>query len=153
AAALARRRAAGKLDGSRSPGGRSKEALVTESTQEPREAWSEVGRRFDELGRALRGHFGKEHDAAAAAAGTPTETTAAAEPGGAEPGGTSEAADRAAMQDALRRLGEAAQRLGDQAGEAVHDPAVRESAQRVARTFADALATTFSEFGEELRGR
>ncbi len=151
---------------------------MAESKQEPREAWSEVGRQFEELGRAPRGHFEKEpatEPPAAAEAGAAEAGAAqpgAAEAGGAEAGaaeagaaesaspgsggaeaGGSAAGDRAAMRDALRKLGQAAQRLGDQAGEAVRDREVRESAQRVARTFADALDATFTDLGEEIRGR
>jgi hypothetical protein len=113
---------------------------VAESTQQPREAWSEVGRQFEELGRALRGHFDRERGSAAEG-GTGT----ASDPSG--------AGDQAAMRKALRRLGQAAQQLGDQAGEAVRDPAVRESAQRAGRTLADALDATFTELGDDLRGR
>ncbi|HYT09253.1 MAG TPA: hypothetical protein VEL73_01180 [Mycobacteriales bacterium] len=134
------------------------------STQEPREAWGEVGRRFEELGRVLREHFsgtmGPTPDSA-------TWTAATDEPGLGESGtaasdrpGTAASdrpgsgyGDRAAMRDALQRLGQAAQRLSDQAGEAVRDPAVRETAQQAARTFADALAATVSELSEELRSR
>jgi uncharacterized membrane protein YccC len=116
---------------------------VTESTQQPREAWSEVGRQFEELGRALRGHFGREPEPAA-------EDEAEAEAASATSGG---AGDRAAMRNALRRLGQAAQQLGEQAGQAVHDPVVRETAQRAGRTLADALDATITELGEDLRGR
>jgi hypothetical protein len=113
---------------------------MTESTQQPREAWSGVGRQFEELGRALRGHFGREPEPAAEGGTAPAPDT-------------SGAGDQAAMRIALRRLGQAAQQLGDQAGEAVRDPVVRESAQRAARTLADALDATFTELGEDLRGR
>jgi hypothetical protein len=57
------------------------------------------------------------------------------------------------MRAGLGRLRQAAERLGDHAGEAVRDPAVRESAQQVARKLRDALDATFSELGEEIRGR
>jgi hypothetical protein len=114
---------------------------VTGSTQQPKAGWSEVGRQFEELGRALRSHFGHAE-----------EPAAGPEPGGAGPGGGT-AGDKAAVRDALRRLGDAAQRLGDQAGDAVRDPTVRATAQRAAYTFRDALETTFSGLGVELRGR
>jgi hypothetical protein len=113
---------------------------VTESTQQPREAWSEVGRQFEELGRTLRGHFDREPEPAAeGGTGTPSDPSGAG--------------DQAAMRNALRRLGQAAQQLGEQAGEAVRDPVVRESAQRAARTLADALDATMTELGADLRGR
>jgi hypothetical protein len=122
-----------------------KETPVTESSQQPREAWTEVGRRFEELGRALRSHFERESAPAA-------EGAAGAEAPGEQPDVSADR-DRAAMRDALRKLSQAAQRLGENAGEAVRDPAVRESAQRAARTFGDALETTFSELGDEIRER
>jgi hypothetical protein len=57
------------------------------------------------------------------------------------------------VRDALRRVGEAAQQLGDQAGEAVRSPEVRQTAQRATRSLADALETTFGQITEQLRGR
>ena len=132
-----------------------KETPVTESGQQPQGNWSEVGRRFEDLGRALRGHF--ERGAEPAEDETATGAAGAAEPGGAGPGGAgpggSHAGDRAAMRDALRRLADAAQRLGEQAGEAVRDPGVRTSAQRAALTFRDALDATFTGLGDRVRGR
>src|SRR5262245_24161714 len=111
---------AGPLSGRR----RSEGGAVTESTQQPRESWSEVGRQFEELGRALRGHFGREPEPGPAPAAEGAATDASGRAG-----------DQAARGNALRRLGQAAQHLGGQAGGAVRDPAVRESAQRAARTF------------------
>ena len=113
---------------------------MTESTQQPRETWSEVGRQFEELGRALQAHFDREREPTAEG-GTRTASESAG-------GG-----DQAAMRTALRRLGQAAQQLGEQAGEAVRDSVVRESAQRAARTLVDALDATFTELGADLRGR
>jgi hypothetical protein len=107
---------------------------VAESTQD---AWNEVGQRFEELGRVLRGHFESEPE---------PETPAGPEAGPAT-------GDRAAMKDALRRFGQAAQRFGEQAGETVRDPAVRESAQSAARSFGVAVEATFSEFADEVRTR
>ena len=138
------------------------------STQEPREAWSEVGRRFEELGRVLREHFsppGSTPDSATwsaadadADADAPDAGASSGAPAGgsggrtdAGPGGGS--GDRAAVQDALQRLGQAVQRLGDQAEEAVRDRTVRVSAQQAARTLGDALAATFTELGDQLRSR
>jgi hypothetical protein len=114
---------------------------MTESKPEPNAAWDEVARGFQDLGRALRPHF----------AGGPADAGDAAERPG--PDYQSTSADRAKVEDALRKLGQAVQRLGDQASSAVRDPAVRDSAERVSRSFGDALAATFSEFGDEVRGR
>jgi hypothetical protein len=124
---------------------------VSES-QEPREAqareaWSEVGRRFEELGRTLREHFGGRDSATWRAADN------SAGPDDESAGEAGAASGRAAVQDAVRRFGEAAQRLGDQASDAVRDPAVRETAQRATRSLADALESTFGQLGEQLRSR
>ena len=161
---------------------------MTEPSREP--DWSDVGRRFEELGRALRGHFAGAPDAPGEGAGTADradaggaadETGTASGAGGAadqagtasgaggaadeagtasgaggaadEAGTASDHGDREAVRDALRGFGAAARRLGDQAGEAVRDPAVRESAQRVARTLGEALEATIGRLGVELRGR
>ena len=162
---------------------------MTEPSREP--DWSDVGRRFEELGRALRGHFAAASDApaeradtaddaggaadeagtgsgaggaadeagtagtASGAGGAADEAGTASGAGGAagEAGTASDPGDREAVRDALRGIGAAARRLGDQAGEAVRDPAVRESAQRVARTLGEALEATIGRLGVELRGR
>ncbi len=58
------------------------------STREPREAWSEVGRQFEELGRLLREHFDapdsatwRASDAPAPGGAGPDQPTAAADAG------------------------------------------------------------------------
>ena len=58
------------------------------STREPREAWSEVGRQFEELGRLLREHFDapdsatwRASDAPAPGGTGPDQPTAAADAG------------------------------------------------------------------------
>jgi hypothetical protein len=145
-----------------------KETSVTEdSTQQPRGNWSEVGRQFEELGRVLRGHFERERAAAEGGPAAPTDASGVPGAAGAESAGAgagkagpddasasgSAARDRAAMRDALHRLEEAAKRLGEHAGEAVRDPAVRTSAQQAAYSLREALEATFSELGEGLRGR
>jgi hypothetical protein len=116
--------------------------------KQPREAWAEVGRQFEELGRALGEHFSRPDSASWKAADTP-------EPG---PAGTSGASgssgdrdDRRAVMDALRRVGDAAQQFGDQAGEAVRDPQLRETARNATRGLADALETTFGQLAAQLR--
>lgn len=106
--------------------------------QEPREAWSEVGKRFTELGRMLGDHFSRP-DASRQS------------PAAGEPAGTPE--QRQAVLDAVRRVGEAAQQLGDQASEAVRDPELRQTAQRATRGLADALEVTFGQLVGQLRER
>ncbi|MFL6129801.1 MAG: hypothetical protein ACJ73E_12135 [Mycobacteriales bacterium] len=118
--------------------------------QEPREAWSEVGRRFEELGRKLRERFG-DRDPGPAPGTAGAEGAAGAGTTGA--GGAGQPEGRAALQDAVWRLREAAQRLGDRAGEVVRDPSMRETAQRATRSLADAVEATFGQLGEQLRNR
>lgn len=122
---------------------------MSESPQEPREpreVWREVGRRFEELGRAVRGHLEAEPDPADAATWSP--------PAEDRPGADRRGEDQwAAARDAVRRLGTSAQRLATQAGGAARDPAVRESAQQAARTLSAAAAAAVEDLGVGLRGR
>jgi hypothetical protein len=105
--------------------------------KQPREAWAEVGRQFEELGKALGEHFSRP-DAAS------WQASRASEPGSGRD-------ERRAVLDALRRVGDAAQQLGDQAGEAVRDQQLRETARSATRVLADALETTFGQLAEQLR--
>lgn len=107
---------------------------MSEPHQSPRRVWDEVGDRFDELGRAVRGHL---------AATPPPPAEPAAEPAG--PDGSA--------RDAVRDLGRTAQRWGAQAGAVARDPEVRESAQRATRTLGDAVASSVEGFAGELRAR
>jgi hypothetical protein len=109
---------------------------------ESREAWSEVGHQFEDLGRTLREHF------AAPGSGEPAGGAAGA-PGAPE----GPPAGRAQVQEAIHRLRDAAQRLGEQAGEAARDQAVREAALRATRSLADAVEATFGQLSEQLRSR
>lgn len=104
--------------------------------KQPREAWAEVGRQFEELGRALGEHFSR-----------PDAATWKSE----EQPAAGERDDRRAVMDALRKVGDAAQQFGDQAGEAVRDPELRETAKSATRGLADALETTFGQIAAQLR--
>jgi hypothetical protein len=110
--------------------------------KQPREAWAEVGRQFEELGRVLGEHFSRP-DAA-------TWQAASADGGERD---DRRRDDRQRVLDALRRAGDTAKQLGDQAGEAVRDPELRESARSATRGLADALETTFSQLADQLRSR
>src|SRR5829696_2026836 len=61
--------------------------------------------------------------------------------------------DWEAMRESVRRLGESAQRLATQAGDAARDPEVLDSAQRAARTLGDAVTSTVEGLATELRER
>jgi hypothetical protein len=102
-----------------------------------------VGRRFQDLGRAVRTHLEPESPDAASWS-PPGEDPAA--------GRDDWRDDRwADARDAARRIGRSAQQLAAQAGEAVRDPAVRDSAQQAVRSLGDALGRTAEDFGDQLR--
>jgi hypothetical protein len=112
----------------------------------PREMWSEVGRRFQHLGRAVRTHLDPESPDAATWTPPP-------------PGGWDESrrrdddqwTGRSEARDTVRRLGRTAQLLASQAGEAVRDPVVRSSAAEAARSLGAALSRAAEDFAGQLR--
>lgn len=66
---------------------------MSESPREPREVWGEVGRRLEELSRAVRGHLAPEPDSAAATppgaapwGNAPADPPSATPPGATPPG-------------------------------------------------------------------
>jgi hypothetical protein len=115
--------------------------------QQPQEVWSEVGRRFQELGRVVRGHL--EPESPDSATWSPPADDPAADP----------AADRRddpwagppTTADTVRRLSQTVQRLTAQAGEAARDPVVRESAQEAARSLGVALSRVAEDIAAQLR--
>jgi hypothetical protein len=107
-----------------------------------RQAWEQVVDGFGELGKVLAEKF------AGAREEEPAEAPAAEAP---EDGDSGRGADGRAVADALNALADAARRLGETAGAAVTDPALRESAVRVADRLGSALAATVEEMGEGLK--
>ena len=87
-----------------------------------RQAWNEVGDSFANLGRQLKQRFD---------AGTTPGTDA--------------------VQDALKGLADAVDRVADSIGETVRDPEFRDGTQRAARSLTNALAATFDQVSDELR--
>jgi CRISPR/Cas system type I-B associated protein Csh2 (Cas7 group RAMP superfamily) len=97
---------------------------------EPRDAaWDRVSEQFASLGDRLRQRY-------------EASDVAAEEPAGAE-----------SVQDALRTLGDAAERLATTIGSAVRDPEVQADAKRAASSLMDALGITFSQVSEDIRRR
>lgn len=94
------------------------------------EAWQTVGDRFTSLGE----HFRRHHE------------RLNREEGGGPP--TAEAVD-----ESLRSLTDAADRLVTSVGDAVRDPALQRDARRAADSLIDALEATFAELGTEFRKR
>lgn len=89
-------------------------------------SWKEVADSFAGLGERLRRHLER-----VSAEGAP---------------------ERVAVENAVRDLGTAVERVVDAVGGAVRDPAVREDLTRIGRSLSGALATTFAEAGIRLRG-
>jgi hypothetical protein len=140
---------------------------VSEAKKDVREAWSEVGHEVGELGRVVRSHFQAEPTPAGPEAAT-SETAVSGGPevieeremveeparfddleGAARAPGAG--GSRAAVEDAVRKVSHVVQRFGGQANETVRDPAVRVSAQKVARSFGDAVSITFIEVRDDVR--
>ena len=99
--------------------------------RDARKAWDEVGDRFSDVGRKFGDHYRKL---------------------GAETGAAAEERKRAlgdAVKEAVDELDHALTALGD----ALRDPQTKDSLKQAARSFGDALSTTFSDFGDEIRKR
>ncbi len=88
------------------------------------EAWEEVGSHFTRLGRRFRENY-------------------AAREGKGEVGPD--------VKDAFKGLVDAAERVASTIGDTVRDEDVRSEAKAAANSFVEALGTTFSEVGDELR--
>ncbi len=84
-------------------------------------AWQELGAKFSDLGRALKGRM-DEPDAQASSE----------------------------VRNALQQLADAASALASRAGDTVRDPAVRDQAKDVGRALTEALSRTFESAGEEI---
>jgi len=57
------------------------------------------------------------------------------------------------FRDALDAAGAGVQKAFDALGEAVRDPAIKDDVRQAATSLSDAIANTFSEIGNQLRGR
>lgn len=118
---------------------------MSETRQDQREVWSEVGRQFEDLGRVLKAHLSPD------AARSPSDPT-----GSGEPWADATATPRpgqGSARDSMRRLGDSAQRFATQAGDAARDPVVRDTAGRAARTLGDAVTVTVETIAAELGRR
>jgi len=93
-------------------------------------AWKRVTEQFSSLADRVRQHY-REQDPA-----SPT------------PG---EAGD--SVRDALRTLGDAADRLATSVGDAVRDPEVRQTARTATNSLVDAVGLTLSQLAGDLRAR
>lgn len=94
------------------------------------EAWRAVGDRFTSLGE----HFHRHHERLSREQGAGRSSTEA-------------------VDESLRSMADAADRLVTSVGDAVRDPALQRDARRAADSLVDALEVTFAELGTEFRKR
>ena len=99
--------------------------------REMRKAWDEVSRNFSEVGRRFSQHYRKLAGEASASA---TE-------------------QREAMNDALKKAVEQLDQTFTSVGDALRDPVTQQSLKQAARSLGDAVSTTFSDLGDEIRKR
>jgi hypothetical protein len=98
--------------------------------EETRRAWEQVGQRFAEVGRRVEERYRTME-------GDRTDQR------------RGERATGDALDNVVRQLDQAFTTVG----ETFRDAEAKETLQRAVRSFGDALATTFSEVGERIRGR
>lgn len=97
---------------------------------EPRDAaWNRVSEQFASLGESLRRRYDEEDEAD-------------------RPEGAVDS-----VTEALRTLGDAAERLAGTVGGAIRDPEVQANARSAASSLVDALGLTFSRITDEARRR
>ena len=92
---------------------------------EAKDKWDEVGERFGELGRSLKGRF----DANAAFG----------------------SAERERVNDALRQLGDALDAGFTTIGEALRDPSMREEMKSAGSSIADAITATLRDVSDAIK--
>jgi hypothetical protein len=98
-------------------------------------AWNRVSEQFSSLADRVKQHYQSRPSEEPAAAQEPAEG----------------AVDN--VRDALRTLGDAADRLASTVGDAVRDPDVKSDAKRAANSLVDAVGLTLSQLGGEIRNR
>ena len=95
-----------------------------------KQAWEQVGRDLNDLGRRVRDHYQQQ-----------------AGPDQAAP------ADRRRVEDALRNLRESLDQAFTALGDAVRDPEFGAQTKKAADSLSDALSATFAEVSERLRSK
>src|SRR3954462_15689566 len=124
-----------------------------------RQAWSDAGQQISALTARLKEAFEQQRAAEAlrtgegpAAGGTSAVPDGAAETGSTAP---SEAAGggaaKAEVQEAVRRLSEAAKDVFEVLGGAAKDPNVKADVKHVGNPVSSAFAATFTEIAEQVR--
>lgn len=115
-----------------------------------KESWDNVSAKASSLGLKLKLHLAQargaeEGPAGATDAGPATE---AAEGAAATEAESKEARD---VKDAFRRLADAIDDAFGAVGNAAKDPAVKEDVKAMGQALVEALGTTFSQVGDEVR--
>jgi hypothetical protein len=124
-----------------------------------RQAWSDAGHQISALTARLKEAFEQQRAAEAQQAGQGPEAggTSAVPDGAAETGSTSPSepsgggAAKAEVQDAVRRLSEAAKDVFEVLGGAAKDPNVKADVKHVGNSVSTAFAATFTEIAEQVR--
>ena len=124
-----------------------------------RQAWSDAGHEISALTARLKEAFEQQRAAEAQQAGkgpegggTSAVPTRAAETGSTAPSEASGGgAGKAEVQEAVRRLSEAAKEVFEVLGGAAKDPTVKADVKHVGSSVSTAFATTFTEIAEQVR--
>src|SRR3954471_12134113 len=124
-----------------------------------RQAWSDAGQQISALTARLKEAFEQQRAAEAlrtgegpAAGGTSAVPDGAAEAGSTAPSEPSGGgAAKAEVQEAVRRLSEAAKDVFEVLGGAAKDPNVKADVKHVGNSVSSAFAATFTEIAEQVR--
>ena len=124
-----------------------------------RQAWSDAGHQISALTARLKEAFEQQRAAETQQAGEPPEAggtsavpAGAAETGSAAPSESSGGgAGKAEVQEAVRRLSEAAKDVFEVLGGAAKDPNVKADVKHVGNSVSTAFAATFTEIAEQVR--
>ena len=124
-----------------------------------RQAWSDAGHQISALTARLKEAFEQQRAAEARQAGEGPEAggTSAVPDGAAETGSTGPSersgggAAKAEVQEAVRRLSEAAKDVFEVLGGAAKDPNVKADVKHVGNSVSTAFAATFTEIAEQVR--
>src|SRR4051794_29146077 len=124
-----------------------------------RQAWSDAGHQISALTARLKEAYEQQRAAEARQAGEGPEAggTSAMPDGAAEPGSTAGSessgggAAKAEVQEAVRRLSEAAKDVFEVLGGAAKDPNVKADVKQVGNSVSTAFAATFTEIAEQVR--
>src|SRR5918911_2823433 len=124
-----------------------------------RQAWSDAGHQISALTARLKEAFEQQRAAEARQAGEGPEAGGASTvpDGAAETGSTARSepsgggAAKAEVQEAVRRLSEAAKEVFEVLGGAAKDPNVKADVKHVGNSVSTAFAATFTEIAEQVR--